>query len=81
MKLYGFMRIYDAKKGQVSPLIALFDRLIRSTDFLTILLWSPGLMYNLGVEFSSNRLFVFSVPVFVFLRTVISAITLTIGVF
>jgi tetratricopeptide (TPR) repeat protein len=50
MQLYGFMRIYDAKRGQVSSLAARLDWLLCTFGFLTILLWSHNYTYNVGTE-------------------------------
>ena len=42
MQIYGFMRIYDAKRGENSPLTARLDWLMCLTGWTAILLWSPG---------------------------------------
>jgi tetratricopeptide (TPR) repeat protein len=42
MQVYGFMRIYDAKRGENSPVTRRLDWLVCAISFVTILLWSDG---------------------------------------
>jgi tetratricopeptide (TPR) repeat protein len=47
MQLYGFVRIYDAKAGSISPVTAYWDWLVCLCGFVTALLFSPTRLSNL----------------------------------
>ncbi|MEE8474816.1 MAG: tetratricopeptide repeat protein [Myxococcota bacterium] len=42
MQVYGFMRIYDAKRGGNSPLTRRLDWIVCAVSFVSILIWSDG---------------------------------------
>ena len=47
MQHFGFMRIYDAKVGSLSPMTALLDRALSLLWFVSIVLWSQEYTHNL----------------------------------
>lgn len=79
MQLYGFMRIYDAKRGQVSSLAARLDWLLCTASFLTILLWSQNYTYTVGTEVFSSGLPIPPVGWFVATRMFVTAATAVIA--
>ena len=59
MQHYGFMRIYDAKEGEIRPLTARLDWLVSISWYLTLIAISPHYLHNL-----LSRAYLTGLPIF-----------------
>jgi tetratricopeptide (TPR) repeat protein len=80
MQHYGFMRIYDAKRGEVSPLTARMDWAISICWYLALIVASPHYRQNLLLQAYTSGVPVLSPQVFTILENLLYGSTFLVTV-
>ncbi len=80
MQHYGFMRIYDAKRGEISPVTARMDRAISICWYLALIVASPHYRHNLLLQAYTSGVPVLSPQVFRALEVVLDGVTAVVTV-
>jgi len=75
MQHYGFMRIYDAKRGEISPVTARMDWAISIFWYLTLIVASPHYRHNLLLQAYTSGIPLLSPQVFKVLENVLYGMT------
>jgi tetratricopeptide (TPR) repeat protein len=80
MQHYGFMRIYDVKRGEISPLTARMDWAISICWYLTLIVASPHYRQNLLFQAYTSGIPLLSSQVFRVLETALYFVTFVVTV-
>jgi tetratricopeptide (TPR) repeat protein len=80
MQHYGFMRIYDAKRGEISPLTARMDWAISICWYVTLIVASPHYRHNLLLQSYVSGIPVLSPQVFTSLENLLYGLTFLVTV-